>query len=278
MNDLTILSCMTCQNYWSNVANVYSTDLGFILGLVGTLGVIVFLVYFLFSPIKRDTQLVKKNYWFWVLVFMVTLIFAMQLWGVMYHIWEQIPLNRHHSTDDQTLLRNILHFFIGSLALPQELQRGGILPTVMLAIKVFIVNGISIATIVSLFNRRITHYREGQIRYSRLIYWLLRNKYAVVIGANEVAASVIKNLLKQCEHKADYKSFNCYCDRKLKYILLQTNRKAEEVRKMLASHLTDHELDRVIIYTANRDSKKELQKLYVKYAHEIHILGEQTVV
>ena len=278
MNTITILSCLTCQNYWSNVAKVYSTDLGFILGLVGTLGVIVFLVYFLFSPIKRDTQLVKKNYWFWVLVFMVTLIFAMQLWGVMYHVWEQIPSNRHHSTDNQTLLRNILHFFIGSLALPQELQRGGIPPTVMLAIKVFIVNGISIATIVSLFNRRITHYREGQIRYSRLIYWLLQNKYAVVIGANEVAASVIKNLLKQCEHKADYKSFNCYCDRKLKYILLQTNRKAEEVRKMLASHLTDHELDRVIIYTANRDSKKELQKLYVKYAHEIHILGEQTVV
>ena len=278
MNTITILSCLTCQNYWSNVANVYSTDLGFILGLVGTLGVIVFLVYFLFSPIKRDTQLVKKNYWFWVLVFMVTLVFAMQLWGVMYHVWEQIPSNRHHSTDNQTLLRNILHFFIGSLALPQELQRGGIPPTVMLAIKVFIVNGISIATIVSLFNRRITHYREGQIRYSRLIYWLLQNKYAVVIGANEVAASVIKNLLKQCEHKADYKSFNCYCDRKLKYILLQTNRKAEEVRKMLASHLTDHELDRVIIYTANRDSKKELQKLYVKYAHEIHILGEQTVV
>lgn len=163
MNTITILSCLTCQNYWSNVANVYSTDLGFILGLVGTLGVIVFLVYFLFSPIKRDTQLVKKNYWFWVLVFMVTLIFAMQLWGVMYHVWEQIPSNRHHSTDNQTLLRNILHFFIGSLALPQELQRGGIPPTVMLAIKVFIVNGISIATIVSLFNRRITHYREGQI-------------------------------------------------------------------------------------------------------------------
>lgn len=278
MNTITILSCLTCQNYWSNVANVYSTDLGFILGLIGTLGVIVFLVYFLFSPIKRDTQLVKKNYWFWVLVFMVTLIFAMQLWGVMYHVWEQIPSNRHHSTDNQILLRNILHFFIGSLALPQELQRGGIPPTVMLAIKVFIVNGISIATIVSLFNRRITHYREGQIRYSRLIYWLLQNKYAVVIGANEVAASVIKNLLKQCEHKADYESFNCYCDRKLKYILLQTNRKAEEVRKMLASHLTDHELDRVIIYTANRDSKKELQKLYVEYAHEIHILGEQTVV
>lgn len=278
MNTITILSCLTCQNYWSNVANVYSTDLGFILGLIGTLGVIVFLVYFLFSPIKRDTQLVKKNYWFWVLVFMVTLIFAMQLWGVMYHVWEQIPSNRHHSTDNQILLRNILHFFIGSLALPQELQRGGIPPTVMLAIKVFIVNGISIATIVSLFNRRITHYREGQIRYSKLIYWLLQNKYAVVIGANEVAASVIKNLLKQCEHKADYESFNCYCDRKLKYIVLQTNRKAEEVRKMLASHLTDHELDRVIIYTANRDSKKELQKLYVEYAHEIHILGEQTVV
>ena len=278
MNTITILSCLTCQNYWSNVANVYSTDLGFILGLIGTLGVIVFLVYFLFSPIKRDTQLVKKNYWFWVLVFMVTLIFAMQLWGVMYHVWEQIPSNRHHSTDNQILLRNILHFFIGSLALPQELQRGGIPPTVMLAIKVFIVNGISIATIVSLFNRRITHYREGQIRYSRLIYWLLQNKYAVVIGANEVAASVIKNLLKQCEHKADYESFNCYCDRKLKYIVLQTNRKAEEVRKMLASHLTDHELDRVIIYTANRDSKKELQKLYMEYAHEIHILGEQTVV
>lgn len=278
MNTITILSCLTCQNYWSNVANVYSTDLGFILGLIGTLGVIVFLVYFLFSPIKRDTQLVKKNYWFWVLVFMITLIFAMQLWGVMYHVWEQIPSNRHHSTDNQILLRNILHFFIGSLALPQELQRGGIPPTVMLAIKVFIVNGISIATIVSLFNRRITHYREGQIRYSKLIYWLLQNKYAVVIGANEVAASVIKNLLKQCEHKADYKSFNCYCDRKLKYIVLQTNRKAEEVRKMLASHLTDYELDRVIIYTANRDSKKELQKLYVEYAHEIHILGEQTVV
>lgn len=276
MNNI-VLSCLFCPHYLESVRTFYSGSLWWIvLGILGIIGVVVLTFAFFFFPIKRDVQLAKKKYWLWILVFMVSTALAMQFWAVLYHVWHTMPHHVLSLSTEPKLLRDMIHFFIGSLALPEGLKYGGTTPTIMLIIKVFLVNGIVVATIVSLFNRRIGYYREGKLRYKSVTMAILKNKYAVVIGANEVAASVIKNLLVCNEKKANKHSLNCHCEHNYKYILLQTNRKAEDVRNMLQSHLTEKELDRVIIYTAYRDSKTELKKLCLEYASEIHILGENT--
>lgn len=260
-NNWAGLKDMLCSTYcWSSI-----------FGGLGFLITALILSYFIFSPIRRDIRLTRKNYWVWVGLFMLATAATLQFWGVIYSYVAS-------TKETASIPWQMLLFFFGSSIDPEPLAQSptGISYLLMILIKVFVINGILVATIVGLFNRRINHFNAGEIRYRRLVFWCLRNKYAVVIGFNEVTASIIKNLLHSCQHKQEVHKLDCYCDRKLNYILLQTNRKASEVRTQLESQLSEEELNRVIIYTAYRDSEKELKKLYLQYAYNIYILGEQT--
>lgn len=136
----------------------------------------------------------------------------------------------------------------------------------------FFLNGLLVAVLIGWFDRRRDEWLNGEIRYKHR--HLPKNKYAVVIGANEVAPSVIKNLLTPRSRK----ELNFKCERKNKYIILQTNRDAQTVREELAVYLEDKELRKVIIYKALRNSKSEIEKLRLKHATEIYVLGESTLM
>lgn len=135
---------------------------------------------------------------------------------------------------------------------------------------VFLLNGLLISILTNWFDKRREHWLRGEIRYSRRNF--KKNRYAVVIGANEIVASVIKNLLNRTEEKINFKS-----EGENEYIILQTKKEALVVREELSSYLSEAELRRVVIYNALRDSKSELEKLYLDYATEIYVLGESTL-
>ena len=136
----------------------------------------------------------------------------------------------------------------------------------------FFLNGLLVAVLIGWFDRRRDEWQKGELRYRTLN--LPKNKYAVVIGANEVAPSVIKNLLTPRSRK----ELNFKCERKNKYIILQTNRDAQTVREELAVYLEEKELSKVVIYKALRNSKPEIEKLYLNRATEIYVLGESTLM
>lgn len=135
---------------------------------------------------------------------------------------------------------------------------------------VFIFNGLLVSSIIGWIDKRKKLWRTGEIRYGLKNF---RNKnFAVVIGANEVVCSVIKNLLS--ENAPD--EINNKNQSNNAYVILQTNRKTEDVRRELSSHLSEDEMRKVIIYFAYRDSEKELRELFVERATEIYVLGEST--
>lgn len=136
---------------------------------------------------------------------------------------------------------------------------------------VILLNGILISIFTNWFDKRREHWVRGEIRYAR--FFLKRDKFAVVIGANEIVSAVIKNLLS---HKVEGE-INFKCEGNNKYVILQTCKEAIDIREELSSHLTDDELRRVVIYNAQRDSKIELEKLFIENATEIYILGESTL-
>lgn len=136
---------------------------------------------------------------------------------------------------------------------------------------VILLNGILISIFTNWFDKRREHWVRGEIRYAR--FFLKKDKFAVVIGANEIVSAVIKNLLS---HKVEGE-INFKCEGNNKYVILQTCKEAIDVREELSSHLTDDELRRVVIYNAQRDSKIELEKLFIENATEIYILGESTL-
>ena len=68
---------------------------------------------------------------------------------------------------------------------------------------VFLLNGLLVSSIIGWIDRRKEKWQNGSIRYP--FRCLGKNKYAVVIGANEIAASVIQNLsLPNLQHQGDH--------------------------------------------------------------------------
>ena len=137
---------------------------------------------------------------------------------------------------------------------------------------IFLMGGLLVSSIVGWFENRKKSWADGSIRYK--LRFLGKNKFAVVIGANEIAASVIRNLfsVKQTD-EVNYKS-----EGSNDYVILQTSRNVKEVRTELLSHLTVDELKKVIIYNALRDSDDEIENLFVEFATEIYVLGESTLM
>ncbi len=120
----------------------------------------------------------------------------------------------------------------------------------------FIVNGIVVTVLVNWLSNRRSEYENGQARYSIF----KKSKFAVIIGGHPVAASLIKEMNDL---------------RKYDYILIQTKRDPEELRRDLLSVLDNPEdLEPIIIYFGERTSKENLKELNLESAKEIFIIGE----
>jgi|GEM_PF-52703 len=165
-------------------------------------------------------------------------------WAVYYHFID--PGNQHMSTS----------------------WLGRIFAAIAAILGVFLLNGLLVSSIIGWVDRRKERLRNGDIDYK--LKHLGKYRFAVVIGANEIATSVIRNLLT----KPEPGKINCKCEGDNDYILLQTSQDVEEVRDMLNSYLTDEQIKKVVIIRSKRDSDDGLDKLYPEYATEIYVLGE----
>ena len=126
----------------------------------------------------------------------------------------------------------------------------------------FLLNGLLVSTMVGYIDSRKDNWMNGKMRYSASQF--LFKKFAVVIGANEMAPTIIRNLL---------------CGRgegRVYYVVLLTNEDVEKVRSVIESYLTKEEEARLIIYNGQLDSKEEISRLHLESATEIYVLGEDS--
>ncbi len=118
---------------------------------------------------------------------------------------------------------------------------------------VFLLNGLLVSSIIGWIDQRKGKWQTGAIRYK--VRHLGKYQYAVVIGANEIASSVIRNLfMPKTEGDINYK-----CEGNNQYVILHTSRNPSEVRSELSSHLDSHDMSRLIIYKGLRDSATEIR-------------------
>ena len=126
------------------------------------------------------------------------------LWSVFYHFVD--PGNQHMTTTDKG------RHWAFAIAL----------------LGVILMNGLLVSTMISWIDRRKERWSNGEVRYG---FWsLLAKKYAVVIGANESAPTIIRDLIRGKGECPD-----------IDYVILQTNGDAEEVRRKVSSYLKDNE-------------------------------------
>ncbi len=246
--------------------------------------IVHFLYFLLCKKIQRDVILVKKSYWWWILLLVVAipLVFA----GVV--IVLGIP-NANlvdgnasaalyiESTESQSLpvMWSVFFHYIDPGNTHMTEGVGRLWASIIALMGIILFNGLLVSTILNWSARRKEQWDNGEIRYP--LSSLPRYGYSIVVGANEMAASVIKELLQRPSHHGKRSCPNMQHNNHNEYVILQTSSDVAAVKERLSALLTDDELDRVICYKGLRNSKKEIESLHLPYANSIYILGESTI-
>lgn len=245
-----------------------------ITGVLAITYIVYFVTFISVDKIRRDVILVKKNYWVWVMLLVIAVPFAFSWLMLLCNMSTAQLLDESNSygvvyaegdARAVSVLWSVFFHYLDAGNQHISSSAGRALAAVLSICGIILFNGLLVSTILSWTTRRKDHWDAGLIRYP--LSSLPKNRYAVVIGANEMVVSVVKSLLQECVNG----------ERVNDYVVLQTSSKVSEVRERLSAHLSDNEMDRVICYNALRESRKEIQQLYLAYATEIYILGESAV-
>lgn len=280
-----------------------------VLGIIGVFFLLGFGFWFVKHPISRDRVLMKlEKTYFWLLI---CIVFASIL--VIAGLIELISVIGSFDFLSKLNLECLASLseavkYCTKMGSPKN--ENVWLSVLVMLFQIVVFEGLIIAAIVGWTGRRTKMIQKGQVRYSKehlngkfvslwdtcdktmkwyQLYWnhllcyvkclkssVQNNSYAVVIGANEVAPSVIKNLLKHEDEKKN--SLNYAHEKENKYVILQTCSEIEEVRQTLKAYLTEEEYDHVIIYSDIRYSYEGLKALHLEGASEIYVLGENTTI
>lgn len=257
------------------------------------LGYIIWMVWYIFSkPIERDIVLVKKSYWGYVVAFVVAIPIAVSAILLLCNysvenicsnpddnsVEQIVPTDSSKSNEECNeplhMLWEVYYHYVDP-GNQQDAQGMGdkVLLAILSLAGIFLFNGLLVTTLLEWVNQRKGKWSNGTIRYG--VRHLHKGRFAVVIGANELASSVIHNLLQL---KSKENTLDCLSDKENDYVILQTSSDVQKVRDILASHLPAEFIDRVIIYNALRDSENEIKELHLEDATEIYILGENTTI
>lgn len=121
-----------------------------------------------------------------------------------------------------------------------------------------LLSGIFISSIVGFLDRHIDRWKQGLIHYN-----FKKDEYVVIIGGHDTVPKIIKQILNK------YKT--------LKYIIVLTEHDISTYRQHLSSFLSESEVNKLVLYRGERDSKNDISSLNLHYdsLKAIYIIGEQ---
>lgn len=120
----------------------------------------------------------------------------------------------------------------------------------------FVLNGVILTLFVNWVSNRKDRHQKGEARYE----YIFSKNFSVIIGGHKIVASLARDLLSNGKNE---------------FILIQTQRNAEIVRKEIYAEIKDKRSARnVIIYSGDRTSWHELEELQLDKAQEVYIIGE----
>lgn len=117
-----------------------------------------------------------------------------------------------------------------------------------------LLGGIFISMCSNIIERRVETIRTGKAYYKSI------SNHYVIIGYSNITISLIKELHKENPNAK---------------IIIMSSKNSEIVRHNLQAQLNKKEENNVYIYFGNIDSLEELNKLNIKQAKEVYILGDE---
>lgn len=123
-------------------------------------------------------------------------------------------------------------------------------------IGLIVLNGVILTIFVNWVSNRKDRHTKGKARYP----YIHSKRFSVIIGGHKMVASLSNSLINRDG---------------IDYVLIQTQRNPEIVRKEIYAEINDENLARnVIIYSGDRTSWHELEELQLDKAQEVYVIGE----
>ena len=263
---LTGLTAMTVF-FFAGSGGTAETVVCTVLGVAGLAYLGGALMMWFRRRIEFDLLLVKGSFLRRVVCLVVLLPFSMTFAVMLCGLGPEQMLPSADNAEEFGIFWSVFYHFIdpGNQHMTQNAAARG-WTAVLAVFGIILLAGLLVSTLINWFDKRREQWYGGKIRYSA---GQTGEDFAIVIGANEIVASVIRNLLAGESDDIDFRR-----ERANRHVLLQTAGNPEELRDRLASQLPAGELDRVVIYNARRDSAEEIAALHPRLATEIYVLGE----
>ena len=261
-------------------ACVYDCFFNYLCALLGVVSLILLIIYLYFYSIKRPSldRFVTDARKFWlILVFlgivglpcfiaMCTCYIGVQPYEMLYgdNLYppcDTVSINSKISNEAQTpsLFWTVFYHFQGSGSQHMAgTPRGRYIALGVGILGSFLLSGLLLTLLIGYYERYVARWE-----YGKRVYTFCINKYVVIIGWHDCVPNMIRQVLLK------YKETN--------YIVVMTNQDVAFVRNTLSSFLQRKEMEKVIIYHGESNSKSDIQKLRIpnKNLCAVYIVGEQ---
>lgn len=248
-----------------------------IAGILGFLCTIIVIVLGLFSRARFDWHLVNGNYILKVIAIVLLMPFSLSLVvgdkvqaedlvyeeNLYTYNCQNPPESVSRNQDNPPVFWTIYYHFIdpGNQHMTAS-KEGRHWAAIIGILGVFLLNGLLISSIVGWIDSRKERWLKGDVRYKGLLFC---KRHYIVIGGNDMAVGIVRQLLKKDKG----------CLEILKpYIVIQTSKDVESLRRALFSNMTPSQQKRIIIYYGNRTSVVDIHDLRLRTAAEVFVLGE----
>lgn len=277
--DFVVFATILFLTFWEE--NDHVDIICCVVGVFGLCYILYYIFKFLFNPIKRDLLLISGKFLRKVLFIVLFVPYVISMFSICRDKVCNCENDPLHSTsgllfpgdDDRADATNasdhvfwsVYYHFVdpGNQHIAVE-KYGRNLAALIALLGVFLLNGLLISTLIGWFDSRKEKWTNGDICYGRFAFWC--KKYAVVIGVDDNAPTIIRNLL---EGKGECKN--------LDYVVVLTNLDVETVRSQIFSYLSEYRQKQVIIYRGQLDALEQISRLRLNKVEEIYVLGEKQV-
>ena len=216
-----------------------------IVNLLGLMGLINWIGLWLIWKVKRDSfdrNLANANprRLFYILLLVVSIPCILNLFCCSFPLPEQ--LEKFNNTIINPFLNHDSFTFKKSI---------------ISLIGTFLLSGVLVSLLVSLFNQRAERWEKGELQYV-----FKYSDYCVVIGGHDAVPYLVQQLV------IEYKR-----------VIVLTNRDIPPFRREVESRLEESQKEQVIFYHGYRNSEADLMHLHLdrKNLNAIYVLGESRV-
>lgn len=253
----------------------------YIVGFIGFIYILIFLYKIFFSPIKRDLLLMSGRFLKSVVYFVLFVPFVISSFSLIcdnfcgcvessYDKTSSLLIGDEGKISETNGKSHVFWPIFYHFVDPgnQHMSVGKVgrgLAALIAILGIILLNGLLISTLINWFDNRKLLWVNGEIVYGGLAFAFCK-KYAVVIGVDDNAPTIIRNLL---DGKGECKN--------LDYVIVLTNLDVVSVRSQIYSYLPNYLQEKVIIYRGQLDALEQISKLRLKKAKEIYVLGEKQI-